>query len=71
MEFFKVPEPLQREHDLMRHRLDRAVEEGGQTGAAAAAVRGGAALPTSRRSRTSAFPRWACFSVRWREGSRR
>ncbi len=38
MEFFKVPEPLQREHDLMRHRLDRAVKEGGQTGAAAAAV---------------------------------
>jgi hypothetical protein len=38
MEFFKVPEPLQREHDLMRHRLDRAVKEGGRTGAAAAAV---------------------------------
>ena len=38
MEFFKVPEPLQREHDLMRHRLDRAVKEGGRTGAAAVAV---------------------------------
>jgi hypothetical protein len=38
MEFFKVPEPLQREHDLMQHRLDRAVHEGGRTGAAAAAV---------------------------------
>jgi len=38
MEFFKVPEALQREHDLMRHRLDRAVKEGGGTGEAAAAV---------------------------------
>jgi hypothetical protein len=38
MEFFKVPEALQREHDLMRHRLDRAVGEGGRTGEAAAAV---------------------------------
>ena len=38
MEFFKVPEALQREHDLMRHRLDRAVKEGGRTGDAAAAV---------------------------------
>jgi len=38
MDFFKVPEPLEREHELMRHRLDRAVNEGGRTGAAAAAV---------------------------------
>ena len=38
MEFFKVPEALQREHDLMQHRLDRAVKEGGRTGEAAVAV---------------------------------
>ena len=38
MEFFRVPEALQREHDLMRHGLDRAVKEGGRTGEAAAAV---------------------------------
>jgi hypothetical protein len=38
MEFFKVPEALQREHDLMRHRLDRAVNEGGRTAAAAVVV---------------------------------
>ena len=38
MEFFKVPEALQREHDLMRQRLDRAIGEGGRTGEAAAGV---------------------------------
>src|SRR4249920_3594983 len=38
MEFFRVPESLQREHDLMRQRLDRAVREGGRVGEAAAAV---------------------------------
>jgi hypothetical protein len=38
MEFFKVPEALQREHDLMRQRLDRAVSEGGRTGEAGTAL---------------------------------
>jgi hypothetical protein len=38
MEFFKVPEALQWEHDLIRQQLARAVEEGGETGKAAEAV---------------------------------
>lgn len=38
MEFFKVPEALQLEHDLVRQRLDRAVKEGGRTGSAAEAL---------------------------------
>jgi hypothetical protein len=38
MEFFKVSEALQWQHDLMRDRLARAVNEGGRTGAAAKAV---------------------------------
>lgn len=38
MEYFKVPEALQWQHDLMRDRLARAVNEGGRTGEAARAV---------------------------------
>ena len=38
MEFFKVPEALQLQHDLMRQQLARAVDEGGAIGKAAAAV---------------------------------
>jgi hypothetical protein len=38
MEYFKVPEALQRKHDLLRDCLDRAAKEGGRTGSAAAAV---------------------------------
>jgi len=38
MEFFKVPEALQWEHDLIREQLARAVGEGGRTGKAAEAV---------------------------------
>ena len=38
MEFFKVPEALQSQHDLIRERLARAVDEGGLTGKAAEAV---------------------------------
>jgi hypothetical protein len=38
VEFFKVPEALQWEHDLMRQQLARAVAEGGRTGNAAEAV---------------------------------
>jgi iron-sulfur cluster repair protein YtfE (RIC family) len=38
MEFFKVPEALQWEHDLIREQLARAVHESGSTGKAAEAV---------------------------------
>jgi iron-sulfur cluster repair protein YtfE (RIC family) len=38
MEFFKVPEALQLQHDLMHQQLARAVAEGGGTGKAAEAV---------------------------------
>ena len=38
MEFFKVPEALQWEHDLIRQQLARALDEGGRTGKAAEAV---------------------------------
>jgi hypothetical protein len=38
MEFFKVPEALQWEHDLIRQQLARAVGEGGRTGSAAEAL---------------------------------
>jgi hypothetical protein len=38
MEFFKVPEALERQHDLIHEQLARAVAEGAGTGAAAKAV---------------------------------
>jgi hypothetical protein len=38
MEFFKIPEALRSQHELMRESLARAVAEGGRTGKAAAAV---------------------------------
>jgi len=38
MEFFRVPESLQAQHELMRESLARAIGEGGRTGRAAEAV---------------------------------
>jgi len=38
MEFFRVPESLEAEHELIRRELARAVAEGGRTGTAAEAL---------------------------------